>query len=78
MKPPKIRARWHASDRRSAKIDHFMTRYYDTPEEAQDQLMKAIGQFKYLGQVAGDAFSNDTMRCEAASRNGGVVTLEWK
>ena len=55
-----------------------MTRYCDTPEEAQDQLMKAIGQFKYLGQVAGDAFSHDTMRCEEAPRNGGLVTLEWK
>ena len=78
MKPPKIRARWHANDPRSAKIDHFMTRYYDTPEEAQDHLMKAIGHFNYLGRVAGDAFSNDTMRCEAAPRNGGLVTLEWK
>ena len=78
MKPPKIRARWQASDPRSAKIDHFMTRYYDTPEEAQDHLMKAIGHFNYLGQVAGDAFSNDTKRCETAPRNGGHVTLEWK
>lgn len=55
-----------------------MTRYYDTPEEAQDQLMKAIGHFNYLGRVAGDAFSNGTMRCEEAPRNGGLVTLEWK
>jgi hypothetical protein len=42
------------------------TRYYDTPEEAQDALAKRIGHFHYLGQVCGDGFRTDTHRCEDA------------
>jgi hypothetical protein len=54
------------------------TRFYGTPEEAQDALAKRIGAFHYLGRIAGDGFRTDTLRCEDAPRNGGLVSLEYK
>lgn len=50
------------------------TRYYATAEEAQEHLRDRIGSFRSLGRVSGDVFENG--KCEAAPRNGGLVTIE--
>jgi hypothetical protein len=52
------------------------TRWYDTPEAAQDALMKRreVGSFQYLGNVSGDVFESG--RCLYAPRNGGAVSID--
>lgn len=55
------------------------TRRYPTREAAQDALMKrpAVGWFRYLGRVSGDAHEPGRP-CEYAPRNGGAVSIdEW-
>lgn len=57
--------------------DFIQTRFYPDRESAQDALAKRIGFFHYLGMVSGDGFEKSG-KCEAAPRNGGLVSLEEK
>ena len=57
---------------------NYQTRYYSTREQAQDALMKRAGRFRYLGEVVGDGRWEDKRYCDAAPRNGGLVTIQEK
>jgi hypothetical protein len=65
--------KYRASFRRQGDV--IQTRFYPDRESAQDALAKRIGHFHYLGQVCGDGFEQSG-KCEAAPRNGGLVSLE--
>lgn len=53
----------------------FRTKYYDTPEIAQDALAKRTGYFPYLGAVSGDVHNSHTGYCDSAYRRGGRVDI---
>ena len=53
------------------------TGYYSTREAAQDALMKLVGRFDYLTQVAVD-LEEPAEPCWTAPRNGGLVSVRAK
>ncbi len=56
--------------------DTIQTHFYPTRKQAQDQLAKRIGSFRYLGTVSGDGQATDKRYCDYAPRNGGAVSID--
>jgi hypothetical protein len=71
--PIRYQAHWR---NRAASLE-FRTRWYKSPEDAQDALMKhrEIGFFQYLGRVCGDGYTPGNWGVDWAPRNGGAVTI---
>lgn len=53
----------------------FRTKYYDTPEIAQDALAKRTGYFPYLGAVSGDVHNSHLGYCDFGDRLNGRVDI---
>ena len=56
----------------------YSTNYYITKEAAQDALMKRIGNFQYLGKVAGDIHNAYIGYCDVSSRLNGRIFIDEK
>jgi hypothetical protein len=69
-----MKTQYRAEYRRNGQITR--TRYYNDKLAAQDALMKRVGDFHYLGLIAGDGFSRG--ECNDAPRNGGLVSISTR
>lgn len=54
----------------------YRTQYYLNREAAQIALMKRVGNFPYLGKVAGDIHNAYIGYCDVASRLNGRVFID--
>lgn len=69
-----MRTKFKAEYRADGEVK-FRTKYYDTPEIAQDALAKRTGYFPHLGSVSGDTHNSHLGYCDYAPRLGGRVDI---